>query len=216
MSFTGWSTANKVRLASGLITATPLTMACWVNPATIGIDQHLMGCYNSGVTGDLNQFSLGIGPSNKVQAKTGAGAATAFTESTAALTASAWHHACATFGSPTSRTAYLNGGNAATNTTSITPTGINRATIGNRDSSTNDRSPAAGTLIAEAAIWNVVLDAAEIAALGAGIPPSLIRPQSLVAYLPLIRNLIDNKGNAFAIVGALSAADHCRIYGAVA
>jgi hypothetical protein len=40
--------------------------------------------------------------------------------------------------------------------------------------------------IAEAAVWNVALSAAEIASLSKGFSPLLIRPASLVAYWPLI------------------------------
>ena len=67
--------------------------------------------------------------------------------------------------------------------------------------------------LAEIGIWNVALGDDEILELSLGVPPSKIRPGSLVAYLPLVRDLIDVKGNAFAITGSLSVGDHCRIFG---
>ncbi len=43
---------------------------------------------------------------------------------------------------------------------------------------------------AEFAFWNVLLDDAEFAALGAGYSPLLIRPASLLEYVPLVRNIV--------------------------
>jgi hypothetical protein len=43
-------------------------------------------------------------------------------------------------------------------------------------------------MLAEFAVWDVILDAAEAAALGKGLSPLLIRPASLVEYIPMIRD----------------------------
>ena len=48
--------------------------------------------------------------------------------------------------------------------------------------------------IADAAIWNVALTAAEIASLADGMTCDKVRPQSLVFYAPLIRDLQDVRG----------------------
>lgn len=48
--------------------------------------------------------------------------------------------------------------------------------------------------ISEAAAWNAALTMAEISALSKGFTADQIRPQSLVFYAPLIRNLQDVRG----------------------
>jgi hypothetical protein len=50
---------------------------------------------------------------------------------------------------------------------------------------------------AEVGIWNAALTAAEIASLAKGMTPDKIRPQSLVFYAPLVRDLIDVRGGLF-------------------
>lgn len=101
-----------------------------------------------------------------------------------------WAHACAVYASSTSRTAYLNGGGAATNTSTSNPTGFTRIQIGaRRVSSTNDNFFSGR--IGEVGVWSAALTAKEIEALAAGVACSKIRPQSLVFYAPMIRTLQD-------------------------
>ena len=61
-------------------------------------------------------------------------------------------------------------------------------------------------------MWNVVLDAAEIAALAKGFSPRLVRPTGLVFYSPMVRDLYDARGGIALTVngGGLAVADHCR------
>lgn len=209
MALSGWSASNFVRVPSGIITAAPVTMACWAKTSDVTTNQQLMGLYNS-ASNDLNKFEMDINSGN-VRALTSDG--TSGNNATkSGLTTNTWFHAGAVFGSATSRVAWLNGAKGTADTTSRTPSGINRAVIGIQNNASATIKPFLGQ-IAEAAWWNVALDDAEMASLAAGFPPMLIRPQSLIAYLPLVRDLIDLKGNAFAIQGSLTVADHCRIYG---
>lgn len=64
--------------------------------------------------------------------------------------------------------------------------------------------------LAEIGVWNVQLTAAEIAALAAGFSPMMIRPSALVLYAPLVRDILDRKGNAFTASGTTVVA-HPRI-----
>ena len=67
--------------------------------------------------------------------------------------------------------------------------------------------------ISEAAIWSVALTDAEIASLAKGFSPRRIRPQSLVFYAPLLRNLQDlRKGLALTAVNSPTVANHPRVY----
>jgi hypothetical protein len=97
--------------------------------------------------------------------------------------AGTWAHACAVFASSTSRTAYYNGGNAGSETTSVSPSPT-RFCIG-----VAEFTPGAGNYfngdIAEVGVWSTDLSAAEVAMLGAGYSPMLVRPQSLVFYAPM-------------------------------
>ncbi len=84
---------------------------------------------------------------------------------------------------------------------SITPT------IGSRNASSswfNGR-------IAEAGIWNVELTADECRALGKSVSPTLVRPQSLQSYVPMVREIIDAKGNALTGTST-TVANHPRVY----
>lgn len=70
-----------------------------------------------------------------------------------------------------------------------------------------------GSIIAEAAVWNAALTAAEIASLANGFTPAQIRPQSLVFYAPLVRDLIDAKGGrTLTNNNAATVAAHPRVY----
>lgn len=69
--------------------------------------------------------------------------------------------------------------------------------------------------IAEFAVWDVILTAAEMAALGAGISPLLIRPASLVSYVPLLGGQSpepDWKIAGGATVIGTAAAAHPRVF----
>jgi hypothetical protein len=112
-----------------------------------------------------------------------------------------------------SRSIYLDGAGKATGTNSpgTQPPAMSAIGIGARFATSW------GTFmdgqIAEAAIWNAALTDAEVESLAKGFKPTRIRPQSLVFYAPLIRNLQDTRG-ALAITNNNSAtvAEHPRVY----
>lgn len=101
-----------------------------------------------------------------------------------------WHHACGVWASSTSRTVYLDGANPSTGTTNLTPDAPDNIFIGRWGSAALGMDGS----IAEVAIWNAVLSAAEVAILAKGFSPLFVRPQSLVFYSPLIRGLDDRVG----------------------
>lgn len=65
------------------------------------------------------------------------------------------------------------------------------------------------------ALWSVVLTAAEIASLSKGFSPRRVRPQSLLAYAPLIREAVEwAKGLAMSRTGpAPTYGEGPRLYG---
>jgi hypothetical protein len=70
-----------------------------------------------------------------------------------------------------------------------------------------------GGQIAEVGIWNVALTAAEIASLADGMTCDKVRPQSLVFYAPLVRDLQDVRGGlTITNNNTATVANHPRIY----
>ena len=68
-------------------------------------------------------------------------------------------------------------------------------------------------LYADAGIWNAALTAAEIASLAKGMTCDKVRPQSLVFYAPLVRDLVDVKGGlTITNNNTATVANHPRVY----
>jgi hypothetical protein len=67
--------------------------------------------------------------------------------------------------------------------------------------------------IAEVGIWNAALTAAEIASLAKGMTCDKVRPESLVFYAPLVRDLQDLSGGlTITNNNAATVATHPRVY----
>ena len=67
--------------------------------------------------------------------------------------------------------------------------------------------------IAEVGIWSAALTAAEIASLAKGMTCDKVRPQSLVFYAPLVRDLVDAKGGlTITNNNTATVANHPRVY----
>jgi len=191
------------------ITGHPLTMACWFQTTNLTTDQLLIMLSNA--SGN-HYFTLAFnGPTagDPIGVAASAGGAAAGAASTTGVLANTWYHACGVFTSATSRTVYLNGGSSATNTTSVSPTGI---TTGNLGSFFSAFVFLPGQM-ADVGIWNAALTQDEVVSLAKGVACSKIRPQSLNLYAPLIRNLQDVKNSrALTNVNTATVSDHPRIY----
>lgn len=204
-------TNQYLEVGSAVVTTEPLTMACWFNLDNTTAGHSLISI---GANAGNNQFALqarGDIAGDPIRVFSGS-AGTAAALSSTGYSASTWHHAAGVFASTTSRTVYLDGGNSGSDSTSASTTGVDRTRIGARYFSglgfyTNGR-------IAEVGIWNAALTTDEIAALAKGISPRLIRPQSLVFYTPLVRDIIDLKGGASVTnTNTATVADHPRKFG---
>lgn len=182
------ASSESLSLAAAVISAYPCTFAGWFyhDAAQAGV---ILTCENSAAS---DTFSLEVTATHQASLAVSDGVTSEQTSTVATGALNAWHHACGVFTNATSRTIYLDGANAVTGTNNITPSPIDRTRIGNRDNAGSPIRFFSGRL-AEVAIWTVALDAAEVAALGKGFSPLLIRPTSLAAYWPLDRNSF-NKG----------------------
>lgn len=169
-------------IASALVTVHPLTLAAWIRPSTSNTTQDILTITDG--AGAANGWLLRQTSSATIQALSDAGGTFDSSTTTGTVTNGTWSHAAAVFASATSRKAYLDGTVATENTTNISPGSLSDTRVGAAFGPQNFYDGD----IAEAAIWNVALDAAEIAALAKGISPFLIRPASLIAYWPLFGN----------------------------
>jgi hypothetical protein len=118
----------------------------------------------------------------------------------------AWNHACIVCNSSTSRVAYLNGNSTSSNANSVANFSILK--IATLSGSLNFNGG-----IAEVGIWSAALTGNEIDSLVKGMTCDKIRPQSLVFYAPLVRDLIDQKGGlTITNNNGATVANHPRIY----
>ena len=175
---------------SPTITSTPITFALWFYDLS---DRDTGVAVSVGDSSNLNNYhSLTISRSQVWAQSRGGGSAQK--SSVSGVTINQWEHAAGIFASSTSRTVFLNGIAGTTNTTSVSPTGIDLLRIG--AISTSAASPIGfDGYIAEVAIWDIALSVGDIQALAGGASPPLIRPNNLVSYYPLIRDYIDQFGN---------------------
>lgn len=196
MSHSGWSSTNYISAIGGATpTAVPLTFHARYKTASFAATARLVAIYFAS-TG--YGFRLQVSSGQKLTAQTqDAGGLRNAVGATSIGTD--WVSAVATFASATDRKVYLNGTQDASNTTSATPTGTTIS--GNVGYSGG--FPALGS-VAEAAIWNVALSAEDIAALN-NVSPLLIRPDALVAYIPLLDSgTLDLVAPAATVTGTLT------------
>ena len=202
--------------AAAPVAVVPLTMACWFNSKSIAANQRLVGLYSTAGARpywDISARGADAGDPIGLTVFDAVSAVQA-TVSTTGYSANTWHHACGVFTSATSRTIYLDAGSSATGTTNIVPNQtINASRIGVFIDSRGILSQYLNGSIAEVGIWSAALTAAEVASLAKGMTCDKIRPQSLVFYAPLIRDLIDAKdGRAITNNNGATVANHPRVY----
>jgi hypothetical protein len=216
MAFAFDGNGDYLSLGSAIKTAVPFTMGCWVRPAntTAGMTAIFLGDKDN-INSYWALWLRGDVAGDPVQAVARNG--TTFDQSAVTSTgysANTWHHACGVFASATSRTAYLDGGGAVGSTVNVTPhVTVDTTAIGMMRDSTPD-APMDGQ-IAEVAIWGAALTAPEVLSLAKGLSPLLVRPQSLLWYVPLVRNNQDlRQGLTPTAAGdaAVSSVGHPRIY----
>lgn len=208
-----FASASSQSASTGVITvpARPVTMACWFRPTTLSTVQVIFGFSDSG-NNNLQRLRVGGASTNQLGAQEFNSPTNEIAESSNTMSAGTWHHCGGVFASATSRSVYLDG-TKVTNTNSCTPTGLDRLLFCRNAA---DLQFGNGRM-AEAAVWDVALDDAEMTALAKGICPLLIRPASLVAYYPLVGNDSpepDRWKNRYdlTLTNGPTKADHPRIY----
>lgn len=213
-SFNGTNQSISTNSGTAPVTAEGITLAHYFVSNSVSGAKFML---NISSAGNLAMFSTRRDADGSVSAqKTSSSGATA-TSAASQYTSSTLYHLANTFTSTTSREVFLDGASKATNATNIGAlnTSGQRVVIGRLGNSTNGGNGEGyhDGQLSECAIWSVVLTAAEITSLFKGFKPYRIRPQSLVFYAPLVRDLIDARGGlALTNNNTATVADHPRVY----
>jgi Concanavalin A-like lectin/glucanases superfamily len=125
-----------------------------------------------------------------------------------------WRHVAVTFVPSTSVTLYVDGAaESATNNGNSIPSSLFSGSANLWIGTVSATTFGWDGSIAEAAIYSAALPASEIASLAKGMTCDKVRPQSLVFYAPLVRDLIDARGGrAITNNNGATVANHPRVY----
>lgn len=157
------ASSQYAQYSGAVVTAVPLTMACWFNVNNVTGDHCLVSLGASGSEDYFGLIANGSIAGDPIRAPVRQGASGAFGETTTSFSAGVWSHACAVFATNANRTAYLNGGGAGSDTTSLTPASMALTGVGRLSRLT----PAFYTdgRITDVRIYNRALSADEVLAL---------------------------------------------------
>ena len=193
------------------LTAPPLTIVCFAKNATFTA----RAFFSIGQTNASSRYQMQINANNNVILNciwnNGSNSVLAETLSlNPAIAVNEWVHYAGVIQSASNRSLYVRGilqANTTTPDSVATPfqTFTTGARVGPGAYADSD--------IAEVGIWNAALTAAEIASLAKGMTCEKVRPQSLVFYTPLVRDLNDQKGGiAITNNNGATVANHTRVY----
>ena len=193
--------------ASAPATTTPLTLACWFRPTNVADTRYVLSLGAATANG---AHSIYQSVNNLYAVSTD----TSSNQSAISISglSNTWIHVCAVFSANNNRQIYANGTAGTANTSTRNPANIAAFRIGSVFYN-GAIGYYANANIAEVGIWNAALTAAEIAPLAKGMTCDKVRPESLVFYAPLVRDLIDQKGGlTITNNNAATVAAHPRIY----
>ena len=194
--------------ASSNVSAVPMTLACWSKTSTVAVGDEVfvaVGASN-GNRNVLSRFQSNIG------ANSNGSNGNFFAAVSTQLTTNTYFHIAGVFPSTSSRELFFNGVTVANNANAAgTQAAFTETLIGAR------RAASVGLYytgdIAEVGIWNAALTADEIASLAKGMTCDKVRPQSLVFYAPLVRDLQDVRGGlTITNNNGATVANHPRVY----
>lgn len=204
----GFTAASSQYLStsSSPASGSPMTISIWARPTSSNT-----AAISVGVSGGTHRNQITVTGGN-IWAATQVGVTTSVNANGTSTATNNTRNICGVFNSSTSRNIYVDGVSEGSNTGNI---GVQNAAdsiiIGSRYSTTLGAYYSGW--IAEVGIWNAALTDAEIASLAKGMTCDKIRPQSLVFYAPLVRDLIDQKGRlTITNNNGATVASHPRVY----
>lgn len=168
--------------SSAVVSAFPFTFACWFNVTSTGTSQALMALADENNNAGYARLLLSsTGPVLRADGPS----ITASTYDNPG--ANAWHHGAAVFSTSTLREVFYDGTSGGSETSGTHAlTGVDNMVVAGQHANNASINATVNGKVAEAAIWTVALSDAEVASLASGISPSLIRPDSLIRYYPMI------------------------------
>jgi len=210
-----------LKCPSAVVTAKPLTLACWIYPTTTTQD-HYMAMSLGNSANYYDQYYIGYSPEwpsagDRTLRFVQRDSSGSVVESKTGLSVNGWNHIAGTIDSSGNMKAYVNSNASTGQTGSRDPASLNQTGVGCLARGTSYDYFCFEGSIAEGAIWDADLTADEIAVLAAGYSPLFVRPQNLKAYWPLIRQCpsVDNPDlvGGFDLTDYNSPGDtaHCRV-----
>jgi hypothetical protein len=212
-TFTSASSQSLSATSTILKSQSKLTLAGWVYRNATGTTQ----VFGSSKNGN-NRFAIYAYIDNNIYWIANNGGNGFGTSATPA--GGAWHHFCQVFdGTQTGNANRLKGYLNGTQVTLGFVGTVQSATSSNVDIEAFTINYAQSTpeygngRYCEIGVWHEALTAAEIASLAKGMTCDKVRPQSLVFYAPLVRNLNDQKGGrVITNNNGATVANHPRVY----
>ena len=211
--------ASSQALTAPISTATritgAITVATWIKSTGVYNSPVSLLAARSSTATDGRAYTLQLLSDGKVSSNinsTGLAANNFVTSGTTVVGTNA-RHAALTYSPSTFSRIYLDGVQDAERTSGVPAsiadiTGVNLIFGGPPTGSFGFNAT-----VAEVGIWNAALTAAEIASLAKGMTCDKVRPQSLVFYAPLVRDLNDQKGGlTITNNNAATVAAHPRVY----
>jgi hypothetical protein len=178
------SASDDLVVSSAIVSGTPWSVCAFAK--TDDDTDGFQMVFGIGQTGVDENFRVRTDPSIdelECEADGAAGSGQAVTSLANAMATGTVFHVCCVYASSTSRSAYINGGNKVTNTSSAVPASLDTTWIGKLD----DGSPNdvfSGT-IGPVCVYDAALADADVFALSTGMPCSRVRRADLVGLYNL-------------------------------
>lgn len=206
------ASSQYLSMNSAVVTGEPITLAAWFNRKNTTANHAFVSVGSSSSTNFITLLAS-TPPNNFLIFLVNDGVNPPTSQVYPGATSNTWHHACGTFDTSKQVRAFLNGANGGALTSAANFTTQDRTTIGGRFGAGGVVAQFADALIAEVGIWSAALTAAEIASLAKGMTCDKVRPESLVFYAPLVRDLQDLSGGlTITNNNAATVATHPRVY----
>jgi hypothetical protein len=196
----------------------PLTLACWARSDAVNLNRVFVQLASEpigGSSGTVGNSSVHLGHNStgNVVARANVNNGISSSSSGSAMAANTWYHTCAVFFSTTSRLAYIDGvaGTDAGGTRGAS--NFDNLILATGSGGTYSLSNFYNGKLAEVGVWDVALSADEIKSLSQGAKPTSVRPDSLISYVPLVREAQDTCNGDMTSAGGPTVFVHPRRYG---
>jgi hypothetical protein len=174
-----FSTSNYATAVAG-VTSEMFTIGAWIYPLSLTADQYIGVLMK---TGDLSDYhTLALAADDNVRATSSDGVGTTFATGPAVAVVNQWQYVAGVWETSALRRCWRNTAFGSDNTTSKTPSGLDKISIGLWDTLI-PLYPYDGYL-AWLTFWNDILPATDLLALSKGRHPWLVRPDALVHCWP--------------------------------